>query len=345
MTGRAWIRVIASLLVACLPAHAAQAQAQAAPACEVSKPVIFAGLDWASNAFHTAVAQRIIRDGYACAVDTVPGSTVALSNGVARGDLHIVMEVWKANTPPSWTTALAAGKVVEAGVNFADATQGWYVPRYVVEGPGAPAPDLKSVTDLPRFKALFKDPEEPGKGRFYNCPSGWQCELFNTKKLAAYGLDPSYTNFRPGTGAALDAAITASIQRKRPVLFYYWGPSWLLGQLGHEVVMLREPAFDAATWQALDQAKDPRAVKAATAYPVVQVVIGVNKAFATKAPKLYDFLQHYRTSSALVSQALAGMQGSQGTPDEAARHFLKTHEDVWARWVTPAVAARVKAAL
>lgn len=321
------------------------AHAQPTPPCEVAKPVVFAGLDWASNAFHTAVAQRIIRDGYGCQVDTVPGSTVALINGVARGELHVVMEVWKANTPPSWTTALASGKVLEAGVNFADATQGWYVPRHLVEGPAALAPGLKSVTDLPRFKTLFKDPEDPGKGRFYNCPAGWQCELFNTKKLAAYGLDASYSNFRPGTGAALDAAITASLKRQRPILFYYWGPSWLLGQWGKELVMLREPTFDAATWQALEQAADPRAVKSATAYPAVQVVVGVSKAFADRAPNLYAFLKRYHTSAPLVSQALAGMQSSQGTADDAARQFLKGHEEIWGPWVTPAVAARVKARL
>ncbi|RZL03886.1 MAG: ABC transporter substrate-binding protein [Rubrivivax sp.] len=319
--------------------------AQAPPRCEVSSPVVFAGLDWASNAFHTAVAQRIVRDGLGCAVDTVPGTTVALINGVARGEIQVVMEVWKANTPPNWTTALAAGKVVEAGVSVPDATQGWFVPRYLVEGPKALAPGLKSVADLPRYTALFSDPEEPGKGRFLNCPAGWQCELFNTKKLAAYGLDAHYANFRPGTGAALDAAILSAVKRRRPVLFYYWGPSWLMGQLGQDLVMLQEPAFDAATWQALDQAKDPHSVKAATAYPVVQVVVGLSQAFAKRAPQIHAILKRYRLSSLLVSQALAEMQATHGTPDDAARHFLKTREDVWTPWVTPDTAARVKARL
>lgn len=317
----AWKALVAATLLALT---CSRAQAETAP-CEVSKPVVFAGLDWASNAFHTAVAQRILRDGYGCKVDTVPGTTVALINGVARGDLQVVMEVWKANTPPSWTTALAAGKVVEAGVNFPDATQGWYVPRYLVEGPKALAPGLRSVTDLPRFKGVFSDPEEPGKGRFYNCPAGWQCELFNTQKLTAYGLAPAYTNFRPGTGAALDAAITSALKRKRPVLFYYWGPSWLLGQWGQDLVMLQEPP--------------------ATAYPKVQVVVGVSKAFADQAPTLMAFLKRYRTNAQVVSEALAHLQSTQSSANEAARDFLRTHEALWTTWVTPAAAERVKRGL
>jgi glycine betaine/proline transport system substrate-binding protein len=317
----------------------------AARACDVSQKVVFAGLDWDSNAFHTAVAQRVLRDGMGCQVDLVPGSTIPLHNGMARGDIHVMMEVWSSNTPPSWTEGVASGKLVELGVNFPDAVQGWFVPRYLVEGPKAKAQGLKSVQDLPRFKALFRDPEEPGKGRFLNCIAGWQCELTNTKKLQAYGLNEHFTNFRPGTGAALDAAILSAIKRKRPVLFYYWGPTWLLGQIGTQVVMLEEPPYDAATWQALADLKDPRDARAATAYPVVEVLIGANKAFIDRAPEIRAFLQHYRTTGALVSEALAYMQRTKGSADDAARHFLKTRPEVWQGWVSPAVAQRVKAAL
>jgi glycine betaine/proline transport system substrate-binding protein len=316
-----------------------------ATACEVDHPVVFAGLDWDSNAFHTAVAQRIVRDGFGCRVDLVPGSTIPLHNGMARGDIHVMMEVWKSNTPPSWTRGVAAGTLVELGVNFPDATQGWFVPRYLVEGPKAAAPGLRSVADLPRHKALFRDPEEPGKGRFLNCIAGWQCELTNTKKLHAYGLTKDFTNFRPGTGAALDAAILSALKRRRPVLFYYWGPTWLLGQIGPDVVMLEEPPHDARRWEALMALKDPTAATDATAYPVVEVVVGANRAFAGRAPAIAEFLGRYRTSAALVSEALAYMQRTRGGVDAAARHFLRTRPEVWKAWLPPEAAARVQAAL
>jgi len=313
--------------------------------CEVDRKIVFAGLDWDSNAFHTAVAQRILRDGYGCQVDAIPGSTIPLINGMARGDIHIIMEVWKSNQPPSWTDGVASGKLVEVGVNFPDAVQGWFVPRYLVEGTNAPARGLKSVADLPKFKSLFADPEEPAKGRFLNCPAGWQCEVFNSKKLAAYGLNDSFVNFRPGTGAALDAAVSSAVKRKRPVLFYYWGPTWLLGQLGSQLVMLQEPAYDAAVWQALSDAKTPADVKAATAYPTVQVLIGARKDFLDQAPAIHQFLRRYRTSGQMVSEALAYMQDTKGSADDAARQFLKTRQDVWRAWVSAEVAAGVMAKL
>ncbi len=340
---RTWFAAAtAALCIA--PAVIAPASA-ADPKCEVDRPIMFGGLDWDSAAFHTAVAQQILSKGYGCKVDTVPGSTIPLINGLARGDVDVLMEIWSNNQPEAWTKAAAAGTVRENGINFPDAIQGWFVPRYVVEGDQAPAKGLKSVTDLPRYKAVFRDPEEPGKGRFYNCVAGWQCEVVNEKKLHAYGLVGDYTNFRPGTGAALSAAVESAVRRHQPILFYYWGPTWLLGKVGRDVVMLEEPPFDQAVWEAMSAEKDPAKVTKGTSYPVVKVVVGVNSAFADKAPGIAHFLDAYETTGTIVSEALAQMQETGAKADEGARHFLKTREDIWTKWVPADVAARVKAGL
>jgi glycine betaine/proline transport system substrate-binding protein len=314
-------------------------------ACEVSEPIVFAGLNWDSNEFHTAVAQRILRDGMGCSVDKIPGATIPLHNGMIKGDIHIIMEIWLANESKVWLDGVAAGKVSAIGVNMADAVQAWYVPRYLVEGPNAPAKGLRSVADLPRFKGLFADPEEPGKGRFYNCMAGWACETLNTKRLAGYGLSEHFNNVRPGSGAALDAAIISALTRRKPIVFYYWGPSWLLGQHAEELIALEEPPFDAQKWASLVAATDSAKVKAATAFPVVDIVIGVNQVFIQRAPTIAQFLRQYRTNTRLVSEALASMQTGKLSADAAARLFLMKHPDVWERWVSPDVARRVRSSL
>ncbi|MDH3690665.1 MAG: ABC transporter substrate-binding protein, partial [Gammaproteobacteria bacterium] len=170
--------------------------------CELDRPVTFAALGWESNSFHTAVAGYIVREGYGCEVRDVPGSTLPLLVAMSTGDVDITMEVWKDNIREAWETAENTGRVRDLGINFADAVQGWFIPRYVQQGdPGrgirAVAPDLKHVNDLPKYKEIFKDPQRPDKGRFYNCILGWGCEVANTNKLRAYGLIEHYTNYRP----------------------------------------------------------------------------------------------------------------------------------------------------
>jgi glycine betaine/proline transport system substrate-binding protein len=306
-------------------------------ACELDRPVVFAGLDWDSVGFHNAVARRIVETGYGCATDAIPGSTIPLLQATAQGDVDVAMEIWKDAVTDIWQRALTRRQVIELGVNFPDAVQGWYVPRYLV---AEAKPGLKAVSDLPAYKSLFADPEEPGKGRFYNCVAGWACEVVNTNKLRAYRLDAHYTNFRPGTGTALAVAIHTAHLKKQPILAYYWGPTWVLGAT--DMVKLAEPAWNAEDWAGIGASGDyPRPVD----FPVVEVWIGANATFAAAAPKLAAFLAKYRTSSALINDALAHMRATNTDEKSEAMRFLKSQPNVWTAWVPADIAAKVRAAL
>lgn len=309
-------------------------------ACELDRPLKMAGLDYDSAAFHTAVASAIAERGFGCKVERVPGAIAPLVNGLARGDVDIVMEIWMANPVDAWAKAAEAGKVEPLGTTFPDASEGWFVPRYLVSGPDAKAPELTSVQDLKRYKALFADPEEPGKGRFYNCVAGWVCEGINTKKLAVYGLSEDFTNTRGGSGEALVAAIEAALKRKRPVLFYYWGPSWLLG--AYDLVKLDEPPFDAGVWAELKANDNPGR---ATAYPTSKVVIGANVELAKKAPQLAAFFRNYGTTSDMTSKMLAEAREKGIAPEAQAVAFLKTQPDIWRKWLPADVATKVASSL
>ncbi|SDQ90915.1 ABC transporter substrate-binding protein [Pseudovibrio sp. Tun.PSC04-5.I4] len=335
---------IATLAFA-LPFGAIEASAADAPACEIDRPVVFAGVDLDSTAFSNSVASFIIKNGYGCETDSIPGSTIPLLNGLARGDIDVFMEAWPVNVGEALAKGEAKGDYVNLGINFDNVTQAWYVPKYLVEGENAPAKGLKSVTDLPKYKDVFSDPEEPGKGRFYNCIAGWGCEIVNTKKLNAYGLLDDYVNFRPGTGAALAATIDSNMRRKRPIVFYYWGPTWVMGKYGDEMVQLEEPAYNKAVWDALDAEDDASLVKEAVAYPLAAAHVYVNSEFQALAPQLVEFLTNYKTTAPVVSKGLAYMLDTDGTTDDAAIEFLKTNPDMWTKWVSADVQERVKAAL
>lgn len=321
------------------PAHA-----QAAT-CDVDRDIIFGDLDWASAQFHNRVAQFILEEGYGCSTDFIPGSTLPIYNGMARGDVDITMEIWVPNVPEWWEENTANGKVQSVGLAYPDAVQGWFVPRYLVEGDDAPAAGLTSVSQLADYAQVFQDPEDPDMGRFYNCIAGWGCEDANTRKLSAYGLEETFTNFRPGTGGALAAAIESSILREQPIVFYYWGPTWVMGKVGDDVIQLEEPAYDEDTWNAMMAADPADSAEVATAYPVIPVEIGVNSEFAAEAPNVVDFLGQYGTTGQMVSEALLYMQENDVEADEAAEHFLRTREDVWLGWVSEDVANAVRAAL
>ena len=306
---------------------------------------MFAGLDWNSSRIHVAVASHILEHGYGCQTDSLPVTTLPAVAGLVRGDLDVMMEVWMQNIPEAWEKGLAGGKVVQVGINVSDSVQGWFVPRYLVAGDEKrgiepQAPGLRSVADLPRYKELFRDPEEPAKGRFYNCVLGWACETINTKKLKIYRLEPHYTNFRPGTGDALTAVVSSAYKRGKPILTYYWGPTWVLGV--YDLLMLEEPAYEEEAWNELRTRDDPTR---ATAYPPSKVAIGLNRRFHDAAPELVKFFSRYSTSNELLSGLLARMYEHKAREEEIARHFLETRPEIWTRWVPEEVAKRVEGSL
>ncbi|MEM1289327.1 MAG: glycine betaine ABC transporter substrate-binding protein [Pseudomonadota bacterium] len=333
--------LLASLGLATLGAASTATVPAAAQECPVDRPVNMAGLGYESHAFHTEVVSFIMREGYGCEVESIPVETLAGFTGLARGDLDANMEVWTANPPPAWQEGLDAGTLVDLGPNFPAALEGWFVPRYLVEGPDAPAPDLKTPQDLARYAELFADPEDPDKGRVYNCVAGWVCEVINTQKLIAYGLDDLYTNFRPGSGGAMAAEIVSRVRRERPVVFYYWAPTGLFGQIGDDLIQLEEAPHDPEIWEEMREAEAPTR---ATAYPSSPVHVAANAEFAAAAPELAELLTNYETTTLETSQAVAYMQDNDADADEAAENYLRTTTD-WESWVPADVVERVKAAL
>lgn len=321
----------------------------AAGACEIERPIRFAGNDWASNSFHVAVASHVLAKGYGCKAVAVPGTTQPLLNALAKGDIDVNMELWKDNNVEIWEKMEKSGRALETkGVSIQGAVQSWWVPRYLVEGDPkrgikAKAPGLRAVADLPQYKTLFADPEQPSKGRFYNCKLGWNCEQVNSRKLEAYGLLEHFTNFMPGSGAALDAAIDSAYKRGRPIVFYYWGPTWVLGK--YDLLRLSEPAYDKAIWEKLDKAKSGVGLQA-TAYPAIRVSIAVNAAFAAAAPSIIRFFDRYRMQDDIVNEALVFMREKKDRSGaRAAREFLRKHPALWKAWLPPEIAAKVAASL
>jgi len=318
----------------------------AVPAVNAAQtPIHFADLNWESGSLITDVLRIIVEKGYGLPTDTLPGTTITLETALANNDIQVIGEEW-AGRSPVWVKAEAEGKVARLGDTVKGATEGWWVPEYVIKGDAAKgikplAPDLRSVSDLKKYKDVFKDPETPSKGRFLNSPIGWTSEVVNKQKLTAYGLQDDFTNFRSGSGAALDAEISSSIRRGKPVLFYYWSPTPLLGKF--KLVQLEEPPFDAEAWKTLTDADNPNPKP--TRSLASKLSIGVSAPFQKQYPQIAAFFSKVDFPIEDLNKALADMSEKHTPPGEAAEAFMKTHPDVWQAWLPKDVADKVQAGL
>lgn len=320
------------------------AKGRAAP-CNAGQAVRLADLNWESASFTTHVVRRILASGYGCATEIVPGASAAIESALAQDDLQIIAEIWSGRSSII-EEAIRQGKIEVVGDTLAGgAEQGWYVPDFLVHGDAergieALAPDLRNWRDLPRYKSLFTDPEDPGKGRFLNCPSGWVCEATNSRLLRLHGLEEHYTNFRAGTGAALDAAISSAYDRGRPILFYYWQPAGLMAK--YKFHRIEQDPFDQKCWDAIVSGDGELC---SSDFLRARLSVAVSAPFADRNPDLVAFFEKLQFEPALMNRMILEMTEARRSGEAMADRFLREHPDVWRAWLPQEVGARVAAAL
>jgi glycine betaine/proline transport system substrate-binding protein len=290
------------------------------------KTVVFGDLSWDSIQFHNRVLAYLLEEGWGYKSEYTFSETMPGYLGLERGDLNIIMEVWTEAQKEWWEKATSSGKVINCGRVFPNAASGWYMPRYVIEGDKdrgieAAAPDLKGVEDIKKYWKIFKNPENPKKGRFYNAPTGWSAHTINIDKIKAYGLKDIMEPFDPGSATALATAIKSAYEKGEPVIAYYWEPTPLLGQL--DMVMVQEPPHDPETWE-----KDH-----GCASPSYTVAKAVNAEWLSKNEKIRGLLERYHMTLEQTNQALAWMKDHDNSAEKAAIWFLKGNMEQWKEWV------------
>lgn len=305
---------------------------------EEEETIVFADAEWDSIRVHNHIAQTIIEEAFGYDTEVIAGSTAATVQGLREGDINVYMEIWTDNIKEVYEEAIEAGDIIKVSTNFADNDQGLYVPTYVIEGDEERgiepmAPDLRTVEDLKKYPDVFEDPEDPGRGRIINGPSGWTVEESISMKFETYGLDETMNNFIPGSDAAAVADLVRAYENGEAWVGYYWSPTWVTAK--YDLTLLEEPEFDREIW---DENRG-------TAFPPNDVVVAVHNDMPEQAPEVVAFLENYETSNDLTEEALNYMEEEDASAEEAAIWWMHEHEELWTSWLDEEEAEKVKEAI
>jgi glycine betaine/proline transport system substrate-binding protein len=155
-------------------------------------------------------------------------------------------------------------------------------------------------------------------------------------------MEDKWNLFSPGSGGALDASIARAFLRSEPILFYYWGPTAILGKFDAVQLDLGETKPDVYACNTDPDCDEPAGK---TAYPSSPAVIGAAKWIETEAPAVAEYFGKVGLTNAQISELLVYGDENKADAAETAENFLKTKEDVWTTWVTPEIADQVRASL
>jgi glycine betaine/proline transport system substrate-binding protein len=334
--------IAAAIAVAFLSAGSLPVLAQEADAaqCGTDRTIDIAEMTWPSAAALAHIHATILSEGFGCDVEIVTGDTVPTSSSMlSRGTPAVAPELWTSAIEDAWAQGIEEGTVVQLADAITDGTvEGWFIPQYTQDA----NPELTTAEAVIARPELFADPEDPSQGRLYSCPPGWACELSTSALFEAYGMDETWNLFSPGSGGALDASIARAFTREEPILFYYWGPTAILGKYPAVQVEIGEANQDIYACNTDPDCTEPAGV---TAYPSSPAVVGAAAWIQDEAPVVAEYFSKVGLTNAQISELLVYGDENQADAEATAENFLKTKQDVWTGWVPAAVAEKVLAAL
>ena len=182
--------------------------------------VTIADMNWPSATLMAHVDMLILKHGYDCDVELIPGDTMPTGTSmIEKGEPDIAPEMWSNSFAEALNKGVAEKRLRIAGRSLSEGgVEGFWVPKYMVEK----HPFLATIDGIKKNAKMFPHPEDPDKSAFVGCPAGWNCQitsghLFKALKLADYGFEL----VDPGSAAGLDGSIAKAYERKEPWFGYY----------------------------------------------------------------------------------------------------------------------------
>ncbi len=317
------------------------AVAPAAYAQEDCGSVSIAEMNWASAGLAAWVDKIILEEGYGCEVELVTGDTVPTFTSMnEKGEPAVAPELWVNAVKVPLDAAVDEGRIVIASEILTDGgVEGFWVPTKLAEEHG-----IKTIEDALARPELFPGAEDASRGAFFNCPSGWACQIITQNQTRALDIESKgFDLVDSGSAAGLDGSIARAFNRDEGWLGYYWAPTAILGKYDMTRLELGvendKEAWDNCT--VVNNCPDPEQ----NAWPRSDVFTAVTKEFADTNAVTMDYLGKRAWSNATVNELLAWMGDNQATNEDGAWYFLENYEDIWTPWVSDEVVTAVKAAL
>jgi len=299
--------------------------------------ITFSNNSWDSQVLHNEIAKFIVENGFdGYAVEYSTASSTMNWQALLKADVDVDIESWTDNVT-TYKDDIARGDIVELGNLIPDSAQGFYVPRYVIEGDEkrnikALAPDLKHVRDLINYPDIFENPERDDLGRIYGALPGWMIDEVMYNKFKHYNLDEKYVYTRLGSEAALYASLAAAYNKGEGWVGFSFEPTLVSGKF--DLVRLEDEPYEKSLF-----------IKGECEIPMQVLKVVSSGKFAERAPDLVPFFKKYQTGSALMASALVYLDESKKTHAETAKWLLRENPQLIDQWLTAEQAKKVKEAL
>lgn len=261
-----------------------------------AEPVKIAVTNWADVLAVANVAKYVLETNLKQPAQFVQADIGIQYQGVARGDLDIMVGGW---LPVTHATYYARYKndMDDVGIIYTGGKNGWAVPAYVPES------ELSSISDLNK-----PDVKSKLNGTIQGIEPGGGLMQASEKTIQAYNL--AGYNLQSSSEAGMLAGVSRAYQSNQWIVATVWSPHWLFQK-----------------WK-MRYLKDPKG----TLGGEEQIHAFASKQFAGKFPRADVFFKHFKLTLADV-EAVEFDGNSTNDYAGAAKKFVDAHPDKLKAWL------------
>ncbi len=188
-------------------------------------PIQIGWTAWSDAEFITKLTARVLEERMDQNVELVQTDIAPQYQGVAQGDIDMMMMSWLPGTHADYYSEVASD-VTNLGILYDHAKLGWVVPSYV------PEDQLSSIADLQDDQI-----RERLDGTITGIDPGAGLTRLSEQALEDYNLD-GY-ELQVSSGAGMTAALDRAVSNEDWIVVTGWSPHWKFG--AYDLRYLEDP--------------------------------------------------------------------------------------------------------
>lgn len=285
--------------------------------------------NWPSVRVTAHVLKVVMEDNLGLEVELQNGTNPVVFEAMDAGAMHVHPEVWMPNQVNLHETYVKGKKTVKMNPNGIPAFQGMCVTKSTAERTG-----IVNLSDLtnPDMAAKF-DTDGDGKGEIWIGAAGWASTNVEKIRAKSYGYAETMNLKEMDETLAL-AEVDNAVAKNSNIVFFCYTPHHMFAL--HELVVLKEPAYDASKWTVIQPTDDPQWLEksdAAVAWDLAHLHVHYAAALESAHPAAASLLSKVKLDTDTVSSMTFALVVDKQDPAEFAKNWVAKNGKLVDSWL------------
>lgn len=308
---------------------ASVAAGMAGSAVATAADVVIGVPNWPSVLATAHVLKVAMEENLGLEVELQNGTNPVVFEAMDSGAMHVHPEVWLPNQTNLNNTYVQEKGTVRQNPNGVAGDQAMCVTKSTAERTG-----IENLTDLtdPDMAKNF-DTDDDGQGEIWIGAAGWASTNIEKIRAKSYGYDATMQLKEMDETLAL-AEVDAAVAQDKNIVFFCYTPHHMFAL--HELVILKEPAYDESKWTVVQPTDDPEWLEksdAGVAWNTAYLHIHYAASLEEDQPEAASMLSKVQLDTDTVSAMTYALVVDKQDPAEFAAKWVAENGDTVDSWL------------